>query len=91
MGKNMIDEIIFAGLVSISIIILISQLTQAAAIEYLRNKPQSSASDVSLQSVVTELERQSQLTNGQFVFDFPNSTADTSNETGGRTIAPIVR
>jgi hypothetical protein len=86
----MMDRIIVVGLWSISIIVLIPYLTQAATIVNIRHKRQSSASDVALQNAVVELQRQSQLTDSQFVFDFLNSVVGISNGTGGRTVAAIV-
>jgi hypothetical protein len=80
-------ENIFVILLSISII---SYLTQAASIENIRNKRQSSAIDVALQDAVSELQRQSQLTDGQFVFDFINSNVGISSGAGGKTVAAIV-
>lgn len=81
---------IFIVSLSISIIVLIPYLTEAASIGNIRNKRQSSASDVALQEAVVELQRQSQLTDSQFVFDFLNSNVGISSGTGGRTVAAIV-
>ncbi len=82
------NRIIFVGLLSIS---FIPYLTQTASIEdILRHKRQSSASDVALESAVVELQRQSQLTDSQFVFDFLNSNVGISSGAGGRTVAAIV-
>lgn len=67
-----------------------SHSTQAASVGDGRSKRQSSASNVALQSAVVELQRQSQLTDGKFVFDFLKSLTGISNGTGGRTVAATV-
>ena len=73
------------------ILILVPCLIQATSVKVVRNKRQSSASNVALETAVVELERQSQLTDSQFVFDFLNSMVGISNGTGGRTVAATVR
>ena len=90
MMRNIMDAIIFVGFSSVCILVLISHSTQAASIGNIRSKRQSSASNVALQNAVVELERQSQLTDQQFVFDFINTLTGISNGTGGRTVAATV-
>ena len=84
------NGIIFVGFSNIYILILIAHLTQGASVGDIRSKRQSSASNVALQSAVVELERQSQLTDAQFVFDFVNSMTGISSGAGGRTVAATV-
>ena len=88
--RNIMDAVIFVGFSMIFILVLLPHLIEAASIGDIRNKRQSSASNVALQSAVVELERQSQLTDGQFVFDFLNAVTGISSGTGGRTVAATV-
>jgi hypothetical protein len=59
-------------------------------LSYIRNKRQSSASNVALQSAVTEIQRQSQLTDAQFVYDFANAiTGLLSGDDGHLALATV--
>jgi hypothetical protein len=92
MAKNIIHGIMFVGLVNIGILLLISQLTQAVPILNHHNKRQAQETplQIELKQAATELEREADLTNQQYVFDFNNPPSGVSTGAGGEIVVANV-